>query len=112
NQPTAEERASCAAWLRRDLELAAPRLRAVLCLGGLAWDAALGAARDRGGEVPTPRPRFGHAAEVAVRMTAARSREEARVIRVVGSYHVSPHNTFTGRLTSAMLDDVLLSLRA
>ncbi|MGL5929918.1 MAG: uracil-DNA glycosylase [Dermatophilaceae bacterium] len=111
NQPTGEERATCGAWLRRDLELSAPRLRAVLCLGGLAWDAALSAARDLRWEVPTPRPRFGHAAEVAVRMTPAHPREEARVIRVVGSYHVSPHNTFTGRLTPAMLDNVLSSLR-
>jgi uracil-DNA glycosylase len=126
NQPTGAERAACAVWLRRDLELALPRLRAVLCLGGLAWDATLGAARDLGWSVPTPRPRFGHAAEVALDVPpppGVRGRHadappdvpasagDARVIRVVGSYHVSPHNTFTGRLTPDMLDDVLRSLR-
>lgn len=111
NAPTGEERATCAGWLRRDLTLAAPRLRHVLCLGAIGWDAALGAMRDLGWEVPVPRPRFGHGAEVLVRMTSARPGEEARVIRVVGSYHVSPHNTYTGRLTPDMLDAVLRSLR-
>ena len=106
NKPTPTEKETCSGWLRRDLELAAPRLRAILCLGAIGWEAALGAARDLGWEVPSPRPRFGHALEVAVRMPGGHG------IRVVGSYHVSPHNTFTGRLTPAMLDEVLLSLRA
>jgi uracil-DNA glycosylase len=105
NKPTAAERATCSAWLERDLQLAAPRLRAVLCLGAIGWDAALTAARSLGWEVPRPKPRFGHAAEVML------STPEGRGIRLVGCYHVSPHNTFTGRLTPQMLDAVLLSLR-
>ena len=56
--------------------------------------------------MPRPRPRFGHAAEVTL------TTPEGRAIRVVGCYHVSPHNTFTGRLTPDMLDAVLVSLRA
>ena len=56
--------------------------------------------------MPRPKPRFGHAAEVTL------TTPEGHGIRLVGCYHVSPHNTFTGRLTPAMLDDVLLSLRA
>ena len=105
NKPTPAEKETCAAWLRRDLELAAPRLRAILCLGAIGWDAALAAARSLGWEVPSPRPRFAHAREVPLRMPGGAG------IRLVGCYHVSPHNTFTGRLTPAMLDEVLLSLR-
>ena len=105
NKPTPAERATCAPWLERDLELAAPRLRAVLCLGAIGWDAALGAARALGWEVPRPKPRFGHAVEVPLGLP------EGRTVRLVGCYHVSPHNTFTGRLTPAMLDDVLVGLR-
>ncbi len=105
NRPTPAERAACAPWLERDLELAAPRLRAVLCLGALAWDATLAAARRLGWDLPRPKPRFGHALEVP--LTAP----DGRAVRLVGSYHVSPHNTFTGRLTPAMLDEVLAGLR-
>jgi uracil-DNA glycosylase family 4 len=106
NKPTPAERATCSAWLERDLALSAPRLRAILCLGAIGWDAALAAARGLGWDVPRPKPRFGHAAEVTL------TTPEGHGIRLVGCYHVSPHNTFTGRLTPAMLDAVLLSLRA
>ncbi len=105
NRPTPTERETCSAWLRRDLELAAPRLRAVLCLGAIGWDAALAAARGLGWSVPTPKPRFTHAGEVRLTTPSGNG------IRLVGCYHVSPHNTFTGRLTPAMLDDVLVSVR-
>lgn len=105
NRPTPGERATCAAWLHRDLELAAPRLRAILCLGSIAWDAALSATRAIGWDVPRPKPRFGHAAQAT--LTTA----QGRAVRLVGSYHVSPHNTYTGRLTPGMLDSVLTSLR-
>ena len=105
NAPTAAEKETCSAWLRRDLELAAPRLRAILCLGAIGWGAAVAAARGLGWTVPSPRPRFGHAAEVPLQTP------EGRGIRLVGCYHVSPHNTFTGRLTPGMLDDVLRSVR-
>jgi uracil-DNA glycosylase family 4 len=104
NAPTGAERATCSAWLRRELELAAPHLRAVLCLGGTAWAATLVAARTAGWQVPRPLPRFGH----AVRADLATA--QRRPVRLVGSYHVSPHNTYTGRLTPTMLDEVLLSL--
>ena len=105
NKPLPAERATCSSWLERDLELAAPRLRAILCLGAIGWDAALAATRALGWEVPRPKPRFGHGAEVTLTTTSGHG------IRLVGCYHVSPHNTYTGRLTPAMLDVVLLSLR-
>jgi uracil-DNA glycosylase family 4 len=101
NKPTTEEKATCAAWLDRDLELSEGRLRSVLALGSIAWDAAIGAARRRGWQVPTPKPRFGHGAE-AVMTTAS-----GRPVRLVGSYHVSQQNTSTYKLTEAMLDEVI-----
>ncbi|OFE18936.1 uracil-DNA glycosylase [Humibacillus sp. DSM 29435] len=104
NKPTTVEKATCAAWLDRDLELAEPRLRSMLALGSIGWDAALGAARRRGWSVPRPKPRFGHGAEAL--LTTATGRE----VRLVGSYHVSQQNTFTGKLTEAMLDAVLTRL--
>ena len=106
NKPTPAEKETCRAWLRRDLELATPRLRAILCLGAIGWDGALAAATAAGWDVPRPKPRFGHGAEATL------TTPEGRGIRLVGCYHVSPHNTFTGRLTPQMLDDVLLSLRS
>lgn len=105
NRPTGEERATCAHWLRRDLELAAPYLTTILCLGGIGWDAALAATRGAGWDTPSPKPRFGHG--VRAQLTTP----TGQPIRLVGSYHVSPHNTFTGRLTPAMFDELLLSLR-
>jgi len=102
NAPTPAERAACAPWLDEDLALAAPSLRAVLALGGLAWQATLGAARRLGWEVPVPTPSFGHGVVTTFRVSG-RGRAE-RVVRLVGSYHVSQQNTFTGRLTEAMLD--------
>jgi uracil-DNA glycosylase family 4 len=104
NKPTTEEKASCAAWLDRELELSEPRLRSMLALGSIAWDAALGAARRRGWSVPTPKPRFGHGAEAPLTTAAGRQ------VRLVGSYHVSQQNTFTGKLTEPMLDAVIARL--
>jgi uracil-DNA glycosylase len=104
NQPTAQEKATCAPWLRRDLELTAG-LHTILTLGGIGWAGALSAAASVGWRVPSPRARFGHGAEAVL------ERPDGGEVRLVGCYHVSPHNTFTGRLTPAMLDEVLLSLR-
>ncbi len=104
NKPTTEEKATCAPWLDRDLELAEPRLRSLLALGSIGWDAALGAARRRGWALPARKPRFGHGAEAALTTGGGRT------VRLVGSYHVSQQNTFTGKLTEAMLDEVIARL--
>ncbi len=104
NRPTSVEKATCAPWLDRDLVLCAPRLRSVLALGSIAWDATLAAAGRLGWVVPRPKPRFGHGADVVLRTCAGHD------IRLVGSYHVSQQNTFTGRLTEAMLDAVVGTL--
>lgn len=106
NRPTAAETLTCRPWLQRDLELSGPGLRAILCLGGFGWNAALAAVAGLGWTVPRPRPKFGHAHEVTL-LTP-----HGRPVRLVGCYHVSPHNTFTKRLTPDMLDELLTSLRS
>ncbi len=104
NKPTTTEKTTCAPWLDRDLVLSGPRLRSVLALGSIAWDATLGAARRLGWQVPRPKPRFGHGARASLALP------EGRTVRLVGSYHVSQQNTFTGKLTESMLDEVIAAL--
>jgi uracil-DNA glycosylase len=72
----------------------------LVALGSYAWDGALRALGALGHEVPRPRPRFGHGAEAEVGPYA-----------LVGSYHVSQQNTFTGKLTERMLDEVFARAR-
>jgi uracil-DNA glycosylase family 4 len=95
NKPLPRERDSCAPYLLRELA-ALDRVRVVVALGGFAWDSALATFAALGAAPPRPRPKFGHGAEVRIgRWT------------LLGCYHVSQQNTFTGRLTRPMLDDVL-----
>lgn len=101
NKPNPAERATCAHWLRREIELTAPSLESILVLGQIAWQATFVALAALSWEVPKPRPRFGHARTAQVTTSAGRP------VTVVGSYHVSQQNTFTGRLTEAMLDDAV-----
>jgi uracil-DNA glycosylase family 4 len=104
NRPTPAERETCGGWLDRDLALAAPRLRSVLALGSFAWDATLASARRLSWTVPRPKPRFGHGVETTVEVGPGHA------VRLVASYHPSQQNTFTGKLTAAMLDEVLVRL--
>lgn len=104
NKPTAQEKSNCLPWLRRDLELS-PGVHTMMAIGAIGWAGALSAASALGWCVPRPAPKFGHGAEVML------ERPDGAPVRLVGCYHVSPHNTFTGRLTPAMLDEVLRSLR-
>ncbi len=94
NKPTPGERDSCLPYLERELTLL-ERCQVIVALGGFAWDGTLRAIRALGGEVPRPRPSFGHAAETA-----------AGSWTLLGCYHPSQQNTFTGRLTEPMLDAV------
>lgn len=95
NKPTPAERDTCLPWSARELELLT-RVRVIVCLGAFAWNAALTLAA-----VPRPRPRFAHGAEhVAERYT------------LLGCYHPSQQNTFTGRLTADMIDAVFARARA
>jgi len=95
NKPTVEERDACRGWLVRELQLAWPSVRSVVVLGAFGWSALWPALRAAGVPVPAPVPAFGHGVEAAV---------DGRV--VLGCYHVSQQNTFTGRLTEPMLDAV------
>ena len=105
NKPTPAERDTCAPWFDREVELVEDTLEVMLALGGFAWDAVLAAARRLGWAVPAPRPKFGHGAQVAL------ARPGRPPVWLVGSYHVSQQNTFTGRLTEPMLDAVLAAAR-
>ena len=98
NRPTTAERDACAHWFVREVGLVLPSLHAVVALGSFAWAATLGALSRCGVAVPRPRPRFGHGAELRL------GGEDG--LLVLGCYHPSQQNTFTGRLTEPMLDDV------
>jgi len=101
NKPTVEERDTCAPWLLKELSLVEESVRAVVCLGSYGWDAALRSFRTLGHDVPRPKPKFGHGAEAVI--TSPVGQETT----VLGCYHPSQQNTFTGKLTEAMLDAVL-----
>jgi uracil-DNA glycosylase family 4 len=103
NKPTTAERDACRGWLLDEFELLTPTLRAVLVLGGFGWQALLPVLAAAGWTIPRPRPVFGHGAHVEL----TSERPDRRPLRLFGSYHVSQQNTFTGRLTPAMLEDVL-----
>lgn len=108
NRPTPAERDRCAPFLARELALFLPRLRGVVALGSFAWGAVLGVLREAGWRLPSPRPPFGHGVEVVLpRPDVALSRSHpAPPLILLGSYHPSQQNTFTGRLTEPMFDAV------
>ncbi|WP_184819434.1 uracil-DNA glycosylase family protein [Jiangella mangrovi] len=105
NKPTPQERDACSPWLDREVELVLPTVRAAVALGSFAWAAALRTLGRAGLAVPRPRPVFGHGAEVTL-TPSGDSSTTASAVRLIGSYHPSQQNTFTGRLTVGMLDDV------
>jgi uracil-DNA glycosylase family 4 len=98
NRPTPAEREQCLPWSVQEMRLLSD-VRVVVCLGAFAWDAALrltAALVGPGFARPRPRPRFGHGAELAGKPYA-----------LIGCYHPSQQNTFTGKLTEPMIDAVL-----
>ena len=102
NKPTPAERDTCGSWLARELQLLRPTLRAVVVLGAFGWQAAMPVLHAASWRVPAPRPRFGHAAHTVLEAT-----DGGADLHVLGCYHVSQQNTFTGKLTPAMLRSVL-----
>jgi uracil-DNA glycosylase family 4 len=101
NKPTVEERDTCSPWVAREITLLAPQVRAVVALGSFGWDAALRSFRAAGYAVPVPKARFGHGVEAALLGPGGEH------VTLLGCYHPSQQNTFTGTLTEDMLDDVL-----
>ena len=99
NKPLPEERDRCFPFLVREIDLLT-RLRVIVVLGGFAYEAAWRVLAARGHELPRPRPRFAHGLEVPI-----------DGLTVLGCYHPSQQNTFTGRLTEPMLDAVLTRAR-
>ncbi|MEA2469383.1 MAG: uracil-DNA glycosylase, partial [Thermoleophilaceae bacterium] len=93
NKPLPAERDNCLPYAQEELRLM-PQVRVVVCLGAFAWDAACRLYGIR------PRPKFGHLAEF-----------EAEAITLVGCFHPSQQNTFTGKLTEPMLDAVFTRAR-
>ena len=99
NKPTPAERDACLPYAVRELALLS-RVRVIVCLGSFAWDAGLRVLAAAGATPPRPRPKFGHGAEATV---------GGRVL--LGCYHPSQQNTFTGKLTRPMIDDVMRRAR-
>jgi uracil-DNA glycosylase family 4 len=115
NKPTVTERDTCAPWLVAEYALVAESVRVVVCLGGFAWQAMWPVLRSAGFQLPRPRPAFGHGAEARLRPAThhaggppgpAGQRGADRELVLAGCYHPSQQNTFTGRVTPAMLDAV------
>jgi uracil-DNA glycosylase len=99
NKPLISERDNCHPWARDELR-AMRSARVILCLGGFAWNQALKLLADLGHPWTSPKPRFGHGAEVRI-----------GPYTILGSYHPSQQNTFTGRLTEDMLDGIFARAR-
>jgi uracil-DNA glycosylase family 4 len=96
NKPTPDEIENCSRYLDDEWELLRSK-RVLLALGKIAWDAILALSRRKGCDVPKPRPVFGHGTVAELKPG----------LHLLGSYHVSQQNTFTGKLTERMFDDVL-----
>jgi uracil-DNA glycosylase len=99
NKPTPDERDNCLPYLAQELRLL-ERKRVLVTLGSFGWDGALRALRALGARVPKPKPRFGHGAEA-----------EIGGLTLLGCFHPSQQNTFTGKLTAPMLDAVFSRAR-
>jgi len=99
NRPSPEERDTCLPYLERELALL-ENCRTIVALGAFAWNGSLRALKALGEEVPRPQPKFGHGSEATVGDW-----------ELLGCYHPSQQNTFTGRLTEPMLDAVFARAR-
>jgi uracil-DNA glycosylase len=109
NKPSVDERDNCSPWLAAELGFVADGLRSVVCLGHFAWQAIWPQLAAAGFAVPRPRPPFGHGAEALVPRAGGADvagGPDGAPVLVIGCYHPSQQNTFTRRVTDAMLDDV------
>lgn len=124
NKPSVAERDTCAPWLSAEFGLVVGDLRSVVCLGHFAWQATWPLLAGAGFIVPRPRPAFGHGAEALVSRAGGHSADrpgehdggagsagDPASLLIIGCYHPSQQNTFTGRVTGVMLDDVFRRAR-
>jgi uracil-DNA glycosylase len=105
NKPTPGERDTCAPWLEAELRMVTGSLRSIVVLGGFAWQALWPALAGAGFELPRRRPAFGHGAEVEL------TDPGGTPVLLIGCYHPSQQNTFTGRVTGEMTDAVFARAR-
>ena len=110
NKPSPAERDNCAPWLEGELKLLT-NVRVVVALGNFAWEAMLRTVRRLGGEVPKPKPKFGHGAEVTLGAPASGRWTGPDGWIMLGCFHPSPLNTQTGRLSAEMLDKIFSRAR-
>jgi uracil-DNA glycosylase len=106
NRPTTEERDNCVPYLVRELRLLRAA-RVIVALGSFAWAGSLLALAALGAELPRPRPRFAHGAEAVLEIPG----RDRRQLSLIGCFHPSQQNTFTGRLTEPMMDAVFVRAR-
>jgi uracil-DNA glycosylase family 4 len=106
NKPTLRQMANCAPFMRAELEVL-QHLRVAVALGKIAFDTLLARLRERGFEVPVPRPKFGHGLELSLAWAGRK-----HPLTLLTSYHPSRQNTNTGKLTQQMLDEVFMRARA
>jgi uracil-DNA glycosylase len=105
NKPTPGERDTCAPWLEAELRMVAGSLRSIVVLGGFAWQALWPVLAGASFTLPRPRPAFGHGAEVEL------TGPGGPPLLLIGCYHPSQQNTFTGRVTGEMTDAVFTRAR-
>jgi uracil-DNA glycosylase family 4 len=120
NKPTVAERDTCAPWLSAEYARVAGSARVIVCLGGFAWQAMWPVLRSAGFALPRPRPAFGHGVQARLAVPAGHGAGAAldvpagpgaHQLLLIGCYHPSQQNTFTGRVTPAMLDAVFQRAR-
>jgi uracil-DNA glycosylase len=106
NKPTPAERAACLPWLTVELKKVTATVRSIVVLGGYGWQALWPALREAGYALPSRRPAFAHGAEVPL------TGPDGAPVLLLGCYHPSQQNTFTGRVTEGMLDAVFVRARS
>jgi uracil-DNA glycosylase family 4 len=99
NKPSTQEKAACAPFMASEIELLMPTAKVFVALGNFAWTGLLAQLVDMGFDVPSPRPKFAHGASFKASF-------EGKRVKIIGSYHPSQQNTFTGKLTPKMLDGI------
>jgi uracil-DNA glycosylase family 4 len=98
NKPSTEEKETCSKYLDQELALLTSNLKSILALGSIAWSSTLSSLEKNDFVIPKPRPKFSHGAEFV-------ANNGKKKIKVVGSYHPSQQNTFTGKLNEKMLEN-------